>query len=240
MDLVAQEKLVRQAGCLRVEERVGHYALRAVTLRDYTALQAMESPYVSAGEITEGDTLALLWFLSPAYRPPHDPLEPKARRKFLRQKFYFIAPLPPFWWRTLRALGKHEVAKARAAHEHEYLKALLHAHLAETLQDAPPVVPGREALAAPEYYCDAVAICTGLARSFGGGLEAYLDLPLKFLFQAMKANREYLEIKAGLTPVLHNPSDSISDRELEACNRQLHASGAKFHPAALQYFHQRN
>jgi hypothetical protein len=40
---------------------------------------------------------------------------------------------------------------------------------------------------------------------------------------------------------LNNPSDAIADAELEAANRELHASGKPLHPDVKRYLeHQRN
>ena len=142
------------------------------------------------------------------------------------------------FWRTRRARGKQVVAEEHARFAHAQIVAELRGYIMETLQDAPQGRPA-EGIAAPEYYCDAVAIATQLAREYGGGLELYFDLPLKLVFQAIKEIHEHHALKNGRPVLLNNPSDALADAELEALNRALHASGKPLHPA-VQPFIQRN
>ena len=231
-ELVAHERLVRHAACLGFNERVGDFRVVPLTLTKWTALTIMRSPYLPPFQTpTAGDTLALLWILSPEYLPEADPQCRARRRKFYQQKFPFIPPPAPFFWRTWRALGKYEIAKARAQNAHARIMFQLQDYIIETLQDAPAgqAAPGP----VPEYYCDAIAIATSLARAYGGGLQQYFEMPMKVLFQAMKENREHHQIKAGQPVVLGNPSDAAADAELEAANRALHASGQLMHPAVI-------
>jgi hypothetical protein len=236
--MVQQEKLVRTASVLGVNDRVGPYAIVPLTLVKWAALVVMESPYLPPFKTpNEGDTLALLWLLSPDYVPGQTKAATKARRKFYRQTFDFVPPLPPLWKHPW-ARGKHYVCCQRAMGHHAQIVYELREYIIETLQDKPH--GGGNLFADIDYYSDEVAIAAMLARAYGGGLVQYLHLPLKFVFQALKENREHLQIKAGQPVVLHNPSDAAAGLELEAVNRALHESGVKLHPDAVSWFAKNN
>ena len=236
MSLVIQEQLVRNAAVLGLHERAGEHRLVPLTLRRWTALVVMQSPYLPPFKTpTPADTLALLWVLSPEYVAGNNLQALARRRQFMRGKFPFMPPLPPLLWRTRRALGKHQVDLARATAAHADIICALRDYISETLQDAPRAVPGHQAVAPPEYYCDSIAIATELAREYGGGLEMYLDMGLKLVFQAMKELSANHAAKNGKPIVLENPSDAEADAELNRINAELVASGARLHPATVAY-----
>jgi hypothetical protein len=237
--LVQQEKLVRNAAIFGFNESIGGFELVPLTLEKWTALAVMESPYLPPfREPEEGETVALLWLLSPLYVPESHP-EAKARRaKFYKQKFAFVAPMSPLFAFTLRSKGKHIWKVEQARQHHEIIATKIREYINEALQDAP--TGGGGGLERPEYYCDAVATASTLARAFGGGVERYLTMPLKLVFQLVKANSEFEQIEAGVPVILHNSSDVANDAEMEAVNRNLHASGAKMHPDAVSWFAKNN
>lgn len=240
MNLVAQEQLIRNAAVLGLHERAGDYRLGPLTLRRWTALVVMQSPYLPPFKTpAPEETLALLWVLSPDYVPGNTEAALTRRQQFMRGKFPFIAPLPPFFWRTLRARGKHEVAKARAEVAHAEIICELRTYIRETMQDAPRHVPGHHAVPPPEYYCDTIAVATDLAREYGGGLEMYFDLPLKLVFQAMKELSAHHALAQGRPPLLENPSDAATDAELVRRNAELVASGVPLHPDTVAYLNSR-
>jgi len=236
VSLVTQEQLVRNAAVLGLHERAGAYRLVPLTLRRWTALVVMQSPYLPPFKTpTAGDTLALLWVLSPDYVPGNSPEALARRQQFMKGKFPFVPPLPPLLWRTRRALGKHEVAKARAQAAHAEIVCELRDYISETLQDAPRAVPGHHAVAPPEFYCDAIAIAADLARAYGGGLEGYFDLALKLVFQAMKELSAHHALANGKPVLLENPSDAEADAELVRLNAELVARGERLHPDTVAY-----
>jgi len=236
VNLVTQEKLVRNAAVLGLHERAGDYRLVPLTLRKWTALAVMQSPYLPPFKTpTPEETLALLWVLSPDYVPGNSAAALAIRQQFLRGKFPFMPPLPPFFWRSRRAMGKYEVAKARAQVAHAEIVCDLRSFVAETMQDAPRRVPGHHAVEPPEFYCDAIAIATDLAREYGGGLELYFDLTLKLVFQAMKELSAHHALANGKPVLLENPSDAETDAELVRINAELVASGVPLHPDTLAY-----
>lgn len=238
--LVAQEKLVRQAALFGFPERVGGFKLVPLTLAKWTALAIMDSPYLPPGRVpTEGETLALLWLLSPHHVPESHPEVRARRRQFFRQNFAFRAPLPPLFQFTRRARARHRWRVEQARQEHEYLTIQIRNYIAEALQDAPSA-GSEEGVPRTEYYCDAVATASVLARAFGGGVEKYFEMPLKLVFQLVKANSEFEQASANVPVVLHNSSDAAAALELEAVNRALHESGVKLHPDAVSWFAKHN
>jgi len=234
-ECVEQEKLVRNASLLGLNESVCGYDVVPLTIEKWVALVVMRSPYVPPfKEPTPDETLAMLWILSPEFVPGNSKAAKRARRKFFKQDLPFVAPLPPFFWRTLRARAKHVIKVEHARRCHAVIVNELRDYIAEAFQDAPQ--GGSGGIESPEYYSDAIAIACSLAREYGGGLQQYLSMPLKIAFQASKANSEYQQLKAGMPVVLSNPSDMQSSSELEEANRVLHASGAKMHPDAVAWF----
>lgn len=238
---MAQEKLTRLAACLPVNEQVGGYAVRPLTLRDFAMLTAIDSPYLPPfREATAAETLSLLWLLSPDYVLPTAKNWRKNYKRFLRQKFPFAPPLSPLICFTIWGRGKFELQKIKAQIEHDSLQAALRSYIAEALQDVIAGGSADDLLPAKEYYSDAVAVACQMARVYGGGLEIYFDMPLKIIFQAMKINYEFACAKAGRAAMLSNPSDFVLAEDLNQKNRDMHASGVKMHPDAVAYFQAHN
>lgn len=238
MNLIEQEKLVRQAACLGISEKVCGYLVKPLTLVGYSALQVLQSPYLPPWRKPKPEeTLQALWILSPLYCGPESPRFSSNRKAFMSQSFPFRRPLPPVLWRTRMAMARHAVACRRADEQHEIIVAELQDYILESFQDAPS--GNGDAMETPEYYCDLIAVSTKLAREFGGGLEAYFDMPLKLALQALKEIKEHDALSEGRHPVLFNPSDIIADNELEKANRELHASGVKLHPDTISYLQRR-
>ena len=235
LDDIRHERLVRHAACVGITETVAGFELMPMNLVHWTRLRIMRSPYLPPFRTPDhGDTIAFLWMLSPEYVAGNSAEARAARKKFFLQRFDFVPRLPSWYAFTLSARARQLLHEAECLKRHAVIVHQLREYVADTMLDA-PAGETTTGIPAPEYYCDAVAICCRLAREFGGGLQHYPRLPLKLLFQAMKEAREHSYLEAGKTPVMFNRSDAHDDADLERINRESIRAGVKFHPDALRH-----
>lgn len=187
---VEKERIVRDASFFPVNERIGPFDVRPMTLRHYLMLRAMRSPLLGKALPSTNDLAAFLWVVSPDFS-----LCVKARNKFLKKCRRSFVSTRFFRQKKLKVAA--EIINAARA------------YVDEAFQDAPPQT--QTATFDKEYYSDAAAICARFARVFGWDDEAILDKPLKRLFQYLKEHRVHEAAEVGQSDkvILFNPSDSL-------------------------------
>lgn len=210
---VAHEQLVRTVAYHDVIENIAGFPAVPLTLRLYSQLRLAGSPYLPPFRTPDvAETIVFLWAVSPGRAARPRRTIPASHLKKCR---HLINPPRPIFrlekWR--RECFACDIAHAKIIHAaREYMD--------EAMLDRPPGGPAT----GPDYYCDECATVAALAREYHWSETAILDLPLKRLFQYLKAIREHHYLKAGQAPVLYNRSDDVVQRELVAINLNLQAA----------------
>jgi hypothetical protein len=196
-EAVEKEQTVRDAAFLPVNESIGGFEVRSMTLPDFMLFRMMKSPLLTFSVPTPAQLSAFLWLLSPDYTPQGG----DAKKRFFRRCRQFTLPAKPTirnkwfmrcWMKKAQARMKvfaNVIADARR-------------YVIETFQDRPASVPTVQD--ETDYYSDATSICGSIAREYGWTEAAILKIPLKRLFQYMKEIGE-----ANGKKVLFNPSDQV-------------------------------
>lgn len=234
-----RERFGRHAAFLDVHETIAGFTVRALTLQDFMALRVLESPLLYHQTPTPLDLAAFLWLLSPDYAPRNDAARKKVMKQclgfmppreglvslLLRRLF----PPPPnrkqarnlahAWLRFAGGLVRHwltipcrrhdRLREQRLARAAEVLVAA-RGYLRDALSDKPAAVE-HEGIPSPDYYSDACALISLLAREKSFSESAVLRMPLKRVFQHVREivdrhNRQALPLDR--IP-LGNPSDRV-------------------------------
>jgi len=127
-------------------------------------------------------------------------------------KFFRVVQVPPprRWWQFRVAPVKQNVAIMRTI-RHEDLDATVTAirnYIADAFADAPAGAGGSD----KKYFSFAAGICHFLGKKYSMPPVAALDVPLKVVFQLMKASRKSKDANA----VLFNPSDNVIARHVRS------------------------
>lgn len=195
-EAIEQEETNRAAGFLPISRTVAGIELRVMTLGDYLALRAMQSPLIS-GQVPKPEQLtAFLWFLSVQY--------PTGRRKFVKRhcrRFMFRSvPLIHFGG-SMRRWSKHtkRVAEAIAKATHECWD-----YANEMLMDWPMSVVGAKFNRI--HYAEGVGIIDRLATAYHWPESEILAMPMPRVLGYLKR----LDEKDGRP--LASPSDLVVAR----------------------------
>ena len=213
---VTQERLVRDAAFLGINESVAGFEVVPLTLRRFLALRIARNPLLFGQNPSPVQLTAFLWYLSPGSNPN----DAKGRRVFGRRcRKMFYPPRYLALFNTRRARARFELKRQARLEVAAKIIDAAKEYVAEALQDQPPITVSRIGVYEPEYYSDAAAFCALFGREFGWSQEAVLDLPMKCLFQYLSERATF----TGSTRPLCNPSDSIKARFYRDLNCQLRA-----------------
>ena len=214
---VTQERLVRDAAFLGINESVSGFEVVPLTLRRFLALRIARNPLLFQQTPSPDELTAFLWYLSPQ-SSPHDTTGRRSFKRRCRKLFY-----PPRYLALLNTRRSRARFERKRQARLEVAAKIIDAakeYVAEALQDQPPITVSRIGVYEPEYYSDAAAFCALFARDFGWSQEAVLDLPMKCIFQYLNERAAF----NGSTRPPCNPSDSIKARFYRDLNCQLRAN----------------
>src|SRR5690242_17192433 len=107
-EAVEKEQIIRDAAFLPVNESIGGFLVRPLTLQHLLVLRAMRCPFLRSAIPAPLELAAFLWLLSPEFSPASD-----ARVAFLH-RCSFVPPRRPLLC-TKRAVARWE-RKAQASY----------------------------------------------------------------------------------------------------------------------------
>ena len=217
-EAVEKEQFIRDAAFQPVNEFLGGFEVRPMTLRQYLLLRLAKSPLlVESVTPTPVQLAAFLWLLSPAYEPKFS----RAKRQFNRRTRLFLPPPKPLL-PTKRAMARWE--RKVQAHFFNFTTILAQAreYVAHTMMDRPPVPSTMVNEEEPDYYSDAAYLCGLFAREYGWPENDVLEKPLSRLFQYLNEIR-----RAHGAKVMFNPSDKVKGDWLWSRNQELQAEAAR-------------
>lgn len=202
----SQERVIRAVAEVAPYETIAGFKVKPLTLFHYLALRdVMESPMLPPFRSPSPVELAaFLWLLSPGYRR-----DGRGRDRFLKTCRCFVVPT---------SLFSSVKRRKRAAARFTEVVAAAREFAEEAMMDRPGS-SGAEPNDV-EYYCDAVAITSMLAREYGWSRDAIMHMPMKIAFQHLKEIKEHRAALHGQRVPLSNPSSELGSRYLEQINRR--------------------
>ena len=154
------------------------------------------------------DVIAFIWILSTNYGPNRT-----HERNMLAKRFRQFTNPPLPWFKTKSAMKRWKDKSDKAIDRAGKLMEAIRNYLNEVLMDIPPRNDTNQNQ--PEYYCDCVFYCTTFAREYGWSERDVMQMPMKRIFQYLKALRRYNQPDKPL----FNPSDRIISDWLAEKNR---------------------
>lgn len=208
-----RERVGRVLAFHPIHDCIAGFEIRPLTLRQYSLLRLVDSPFVPPFETpTPQQLIQFLWILQPCFGPGEGD---EKSDFFQRARELFIPPPPPRWWNGILLKRWYLKRKACELHEAKAIAAIRQ-FMEETLADRPE----SSGNFGPDFYSDECSIIGALSRENGWSEDAIMGLPLTRIFQHLKRIHETILVENGLPVLLSNPSDEIIQRHLAAENQK--------------------
>lgn len=208
-----RERVGRVLAFHRIVEHISGFALPPLTLRQYSLLRLVDSPFIPPYETpTTQQLIQFIWILNPHFCAGESA---EKTAFFARARKLFIPPAPPRWQSGLFVKRWYYQRKACEIREAQAIEAA-RKFMADTLSDRPESTGGYQ----PSYYSDECSIIGALSRENGWREEEIMELPLVRIFQHLKRIHETVLLENGLPVLFSNPSDNIIQSHLAAENQK--------------------